>query len=49
MKTKVTIERPGGLWLINGKRYNECTFSEKMHFQLYISSYRNNEILKPAS
>lgn len=49
MKAKVTIERPGGLWLINGKRYKECNFSEKMYFNLYISSHRNNEILKPAS
>lgn len=39
----ITIDKPFGKWLINGKKYLECSFNERKYFNLFINTKRNQK------
>ena len=42
MKT-VHLQLIGGVWLINGKKYAECDFSEQLFFREFLLATNINE------
>lgn len=39
----IEIKNTGGKWLINGKPYNECTYTEQRYFIEFINSLKYEE------
>lgn len=45
MKQSITVEKPAGLWLINGKKYSECNHIERMYFNYFLTTQREPQNL----